>query len=49
MADHYDENYEEEVTLPGVDTDGERTEHIDDGRIRRPPEFFVRTTGEDIE
>ena len=49
MADHYDENYEEEVTLPGVDTDGERTEHIDDGRIRRPSEFFVRTTGEDID
>ena len=49
MADHYDENYEEVVSLPGVDTDGERTENIDDGRIRRPSEFFVRTTGDDID
>ena len=49
MADHYDESYEEVVSLPGVDTDGERTENIDDGRIRRPSEFFVRTTGDDID
>ena len=49
MADHYDENYEEVVSLPGVDTDGERTENIDDGRIRRPSEFFVRTTSDDID